>query len=223
MKILNVLLFLIAINGFSQSIQGKFNWCEPSNTICSEYSFKDNKFEILTIGDVGIQLKDKGYYFVSKDTLILAYDNPIDKRLEVVNKEKVVDVLGNTIKNTKLEIEILNSDKTVAVKSSVVLFDKDGKVIKGFMVNDQGKLDLILSDVPEIAKISFANLNDEVVVDFSDFLYYKSKVKVILSTNKSRYRDRKGIHKYLIKKGKSKDELRLFDIQNDVLFIFKKV
>jgi hypothetical protein len=222
MKILNVLFFLITINGFSQSIRGKFIWCEPSKMMCSKYSFKENKFEMLTSGDAGINLKDKGYFFVSNDTLILIYDNPMDKRVEVLSKDKELDILGNTIKTTKLEIEIKNSDKAIAVNSSVLLLDNDGRVIKGFMVDQEGKLDLILSDITDVAKISFANLNDEVVVDFRDFLYTKTKLKVTLSLNESRFGDRKGIQKYLIKKGKKKNELHLFDIQNKYLFILEK-
>jgi hypothetical protein len=152
----------------------------------------------------------------------MVYDNPIDNRVEVINKERINDALGNSVKRTSLEVEIFNSDSTISRGATVVLMDKNKKAIKSFMVDGEGKTNITISDSTDVEKIHFVNLNDEVVVDFRDYAYYKSKVKVTLSLNETRNNYTKVIRKYLIQKGKSKAELRLFDIQNSESVLLKK-
>ncbi|MCL9804450.1 hypothetical protein NAT51_02885 [Flavobacterium amniphilum] len=222
MKFLYAIIILISTKSFSQKIEGMYRWCDPVNSMCSDYNFKKDNFEIIRNGHSDISYKDRGYYLISNDTLVMMYNNPVDKRVEVINKMKVNDALGNNVKMTSFEIQIFNSDNSVSRGATVVLMDKNSKVIKGFMVDMEGKVEITISDNTEVDKISFANLNDEVVVDFRDYIYYKTKVKVTLSLDQTRNNFSKGIKKYLIQKGKNKEELRLLDIQNKELILLKK-
>lgn len=221
-KLILFFYLLICLSSFSQKIEGKYRWCDPVNSMCSDYNFTKTSFDIIRNGHSGISYKDKGYYLISNDTLIMVYDNPVDNRVELIYKERINDALGNSVKGTSLEVEIFNSDSTISRGATVVLMDKNNKAIKGFMVDGEGKTDMTISDATDVEKIHFANLNDEVVVDFRDYAYYKSKVKVTLSLNETRNNYTKGIRKYLIQKGKSKVELRLFDIQNSESVLLKK-
>lgn len=223
MKILNVLFFLIAINGFSQKTESKYRWCDPSGLLCSTIEFYDGKFNQISAGDIGIHIKNRGYYQTIKDTLILTYDNPIDKRVEIREQTKMVDSLGSPLKSTLFDIEVIDENSAPSISTIVALRDKNDKIIKSGFVDKSGKYSVMLSDLTEVDNVFLGNMNDEVVIKIKDYLYLKNRLRVIMTLDKYRYDTFRGIKKYLIKKGKSKDELRLFDIQNDVLFIFKKV
>lgn len=186
-----------------------------------QFNFQKQSFTKTSGGDFGIHLKNKGYYHIVNDTLILMYDNPDDERVTVIEQKKLTDSLGVVIPATSLEFEVVHSDNSKAIEALIVVRDKENKGIKGFVVNASGRCTLLLSAMPEAHHITLDNLNDEVTINVAEYAYKNTSLRIVLTKNPSRYSDYKGVKKYFIKKIE-KDKIQLIDLESKELFFLKK-
>lgn len=221
MNFIKIIFSLLFLNCYSQEINGKYQWLDPSGLSYFSYEFKNVSFTSNYGTDIGIKLKSKGYYMVIKDTLIVIHDNPINKQIQIIEQSDKKDSLGVLIKNTQIDFNVFFDNETVALGAKVILKDDKKNTLKGFLVNKEGNMKLSLSETTNVESIIIAHLNDQIELNIKDYLYKCTKLKIILSLKNWKYYDYRGIDKYKISHEKGK-KIKLTNLKTNEIFILIK-
>ncbi len=220
MKILKLLFCFFWITSFSQ-IKGHYFWKDESGLTSCNFEFENGFFSQISGTDFGIKIKDKGHYKIIKDTLVLIYDNSINKTPELIKQTELKDSLGYQLKITQFNFEVIFDNNEKALGTTIILRDNENKIIRGFITDNEAKCNLVLSDISKVNNIVIANLNDQIEIKIDNYLYKSNFFKIMLSQKKWKNGNYKGIQKYIIKNKKNK-KITLTNITNNQNIILEK-
>ena len=227
-KLAGLILLLSSFNLFGQDLDGKYETFAAGGDVAIRFTFNNKKksFSEISQGHLGARWVNRGYYFIVKDTLVLCYrkiKDPREPQLFVEKKSKRLDSLGNPSYDTYISIQIVNDNLEKMPGVNILLRTKDEGVLKGFVTDPDGRIDVLLAEHPEIDNILCSWITDEYQLNVSDFKGYNSNLKVKLSNSPLiKYNQNPGVHEYLIK-GFTKKELKLQQIHDGAILIYKKV
>ncbi|GCC50822.1 hypothetical protein SanaruYs_10400 [Chryseotalea sanaruensis] len=192
-------LVIISLKTFSQKIDGKYFYCDPSGSSCKEIDLYQNKFTAKYSGDFGLITLSTGYYLIIRDTLLLFHVNKIeDDRIVTLKKVKYLDLLNAPTFSTKIRLNIVNEIGHFMPGVNVLLRNQDNEILKGLVTDQRGVVDINLSPLTDVDNILCSWLSDEENFKLVDYAGYESIVTIKLTTKGYKRSTQTGCEKYLI-------------------------